>query len=203
VAKFDYKKDLRHLYLPGAKGFTIVDVPPLQFVMIDGQGDPNKAPAFQEATSALYTMAYTLKFGLKPQGIEFAVAPLEGLWWVPDMAEFDAQAKDRWYWTLMIMQPDAVTADIFERLRGEAMRKKNLPMLPQVRLETYHEGLSVQIMYFGSYADEGPTIARMHEFIAAEGYLVNGKHHEIYVGNPQRTPPEKLRTVIRQPIRKA
>jgi hypothetical protein len=203
MEKIDFKKTLKHLYNPPAGKFTLVDVAPMNFLMIDGHGDPNKAPAFQENTEALYTLAYTIKFALKPAGVEFVVPPAEGLWWMEDMREFSLAVKDRWDWTLMMMQPQAVTPEILANARQHALRKKAIPALEKVRLEAYHEGLSIQIMYYGSYADEGPTIARMHAFIRDEGYLPNGKHHEIYLGDPRRTPPEKLKTVIRQPVRKA
>jgi hypothetical protein len=200
--KIDFKKDLKHLYLPSSKTFTIVDVPPMNFLMVDGHGDPNTSPQFQEIFNALYTMAYTIKFALKPQGIEFVIPPVEGLWWMEGRDDIDLTTKDNWDWRLMIMQPEAVTMEVFERARAEAARKKDLPMLAKLRFETYHEGLSAQILYFGPYADEGPTIIRLHAFIAENGCVLEGKHHEIYLGDPRRTAPEKLRTVIRQPMRK-
>jgi hypothetical protein len=203
MPKMDYKKDLKHLYLPTAKDFTIVDVPPMNFLMVDGHGDPNTSAEFQEVCNALYGMAYTLKFALKAEGADFTVAPLEGLWWTPDMADFNQEDKSAWDWTLMIMQPDPVNAEWVEKARAELTRKKNPPALPHLRFEPYHEGLSVQILYFGAYADERPTIVRMHEFIRDNGYAPNGKHHEIYIGDPRRNAPEKLKTVIRQPIKKA
>jgi hypothetical protein len=171
--------------------------------MIDGHGDPNTVPEFQEYTEALYTLAYTIKFALKPAGVDFVVPPSEGLWWMDDMSEFSLAVKERWHWTLIMMQPDFVTPEVFTSALQQAWRKKTLPALHKMRLEAYAEGLSVQIMYSGAYADEGPTIARMHDFIRQEGYVTNGKHHEIYLGDPRRTPPEKLKTVIRQPVRKA
>jgi hypothetical protein len=203
MEKIDFKKTLKHLYNPPANQFTLVDVPPMNFLMIDGHGDPNKAPEFQKNTEALYTLAYTIKFALKPASVEFVVPPSEGLWWMEDMREFSLAAKERWDWTLMMMQPQVVTSEVFASVRQQALRKKALPALEKVRLEAYHEGLSVQIMYYGAYADEGPTIARMHAYIQDNGYETNGKHHEIYLGDPRRIPPEKLKTVIRQPVRKA
>jgi len=203
MEKIDFKKTLKQFYNPPAGKFTLVDVLPMNFLMIDGHGDPNKTPAFQGNTEALYTLAYTIKFALKPVGVEFVVPPTEGLWWMEDMREFSLAVKDRWDWTLMIMQPQAVTPEILASARQQALRKKALPALEKVRLEAYHEGLSVQIMYYGSYAEEGPTIAHMHAFIRDEGYVPNGKHHEIYLSDPRRTAPEKLKTVIRQPVRKA
>ncbi len=201
MAKRDFKKELKHLYGPSKKEFSVVDVPPMNFLMIDGHGDPNDNPDFQEGMDALYGMAYTIKFALKPQGIEYVVPPSEGLWWMEDMSEFSVETKDRWQWTLMIMQPDEVTQEIVAAAQGELARKKDPPALSRLRYERYHEGLSVQIMYLGAYADEGPTIARMHEFIRENGYDFNGKHHEIYLGDPRRTAPEKLKTVIRQPVK--
>ena len=201
MAKRDFKKELKHLYGPSKKEFSVVDVPPMNFLMIDGHGDPNDNPDFQEGMDALYGMAYTIKFALKPQGIEYVVPPSEGLWWMEDMSEFSLETKDRWQWTLMIMQPDEVTQEIVAAAQGELARKKDPPALSRLRYERYHEGLSVQIMYLGAYADEGPTIARMHEFIRENGYDFNGKHHEIYLGDPRRTAPEKLKTVIRQPVK--
>ena len=198
--KIDFKKELKHLYAPSAKEFTVVDVPPMQFLMIDGHGDPSSA-IYQEAVSALYALAYTIKFALKPQGIEYAVPPLEGLWWTKDMATFSLEAKDQWDWTMMILQPDSVTTELVEQARQKTAKKKALSALPNVRLGSYHEGLSVQILYFGAYDDEHPTIARMHAFIAEQGYETNGKHHEIYLGDPRKTTPDKLKTILRQPIR--
>ena len=201
MAMRDFKKELKHLYGPSKKEFSVVDAPPMNFLMIDGHGDPNDNPDFQEGMDALYGMAYTIKFALKPQGIEYVVPPSEGLWWMEDMSEFSVETKDRWQWTLMIMQPDEVTQEIVAAAQGELARKKDPPALSKLRYERYHEGLSVQIMYLGAYADEDPTIARMHEFIRENGYDFNGKHHEIYLGDPRRTAPEKLKTVIRQPVK--
>ena len=201
MAKRDFKKELKHLYQPSAKEFSVVEVPPMNFLMIDGHGDPNNNPDFQGGMDALYGMAYTIKFALKPQGIEFVVPPSEALWWMEDMSEFSLETKDRWDWTMMIMQPDEVTEEIVEEARLELERKKDPPALSKLRYERFDEGLSVQILYFGAYADEGPTIARMHDYIRDNGYERYGKHHEIYLGDPRRTAPEKLKTVIRQPIR--
>jgi len=201
MAKRDFKKELKHLYGPSKKEFSVVDAPPMNFLMIDGHGDPNDNPDFQEGMDALYGMVYTIKFALKPQGIEFVVPPSEALWWMEDISEFSLETKDRWQWTMMIMQPDEVTQEIVDAAQEELARKKDPPALSKLRYERYHEGLSVQIMYLGAYADEGPTIARMHEFIRENGYGFNGKHHEIYLGDPRRTAPKKLKTVIRQPVK--
>jgi len=201
MAKIDFKKQLKHLYMPPKKDFTIVDVPPMNFLMADGHGDPNTSAEFQEIAEALYAMSYTLKFAAKSQGMEYVVPLLEGLWWAEDMSAFSLGDKTKWFWTLMIMQPDWVTAERVDQARSEVARKKAPPGLSRVRFETYHEGLSVQILYVGTYADEIPTIARMHAFIEAQGYEPSGKHHEIYLGDPRRAAPDKLKTVIRQPVR--
>jgi hypothetical protein len=200
MSKYDYKKELKHLYLPPKGEFTIVDVQPMNFLMVDGEGNPNNSQFFQEACEALYGMAYTIKFALKPQGIEFTVPPLEGLWWAKDMDAFSLGRKDDWSWTVMIMQLEWVTPQVVEQARAELTRKKNPVALPGLRFESYHEGLSVQIMYLGAYADEGPTIAAMHKYVEERGYALRRKHHEIYLGDPRRSAPEKLKTVIRQPI---
>jgi len=199
--KIDLKNTYKHLYQPSKKTFTLVDVPPLQYLMIDGHGDPNNNPQYQEKFTALYSVAYTLKFAMKPQGLDFTVMPPEGLWWTPDMADFSLERKDLWDWTLMTLMPEQITTAGFEEARKQANRKKPLPAMEALRLETLHEGLSVQILYLGAYADEGPTIARMHQFIHQNGYQMDGKHHEIYLGDPRRTAPEKLKTVIRQPVK--
>ncbi len=205
MAKIDLKKELTHLYTPSKAKFTIVDVPEMNFLMIDGHGDPNIAPEYQQALDALYSVAYTIKFALKknPETDDYVVPPLEGLWWVENMAEFSLEDKDAWDWTMMIMQPAWVTPEIVAAAEAEAAAKKDLPALSQLRFAPYHEGLSVQIPYVGSYDEEGPTIARMHAFAREEGYALRGKHHEIYLSDPRRTAPEKLKTVIRQPIQGA
>jgi hypothetical protein len=145
-------------------------------------------------------VAYGLKFALKKRGAEdYAVMPLEGLWWSDDMATFSVGRKDDWRWTMMIAQPVDAPPDLLAAVVADVARKKT-PAAQQVRLETYHEGLAAQIMHLGPYAAEGPTIARLHAFIAGQGYQRAGKHHEIYLGDPNRTAPERLRTVLRQPI---
>jgi hypothetical protein len=204
VAKIDFKKEMKHLYRPSKAKFTIVDVPEMNFLMIDGHGDPNTASAYQEALEALYGVAYTIKFTLKedPQTDDYVVPPLEGLWWVEDMTQFSMDDKDAWSWTMMIMQPEWVTPDLVEEARAETGRKKELPALSALRFAPYHEGLAVQILYIGPYDEEGPTIARMHAFAEEQGYALRGKHHEIYLSDPRRTAPERRKTVIRQPIAK-
>lgn len=203
MTKLDLRKELKHLYQPTSKQFVIVDVPRMNFLMLDGRGDPNTSDDFQNAMMALYGMSFTLKFASKLQlGIDYTVMAIEGLWWAEDMSDFLAGEKSRWLWTMMMMQPDHITKRMVEEARKQVAKKRPSPLLDQVRFEKFHEGLSAQIMYVGPYADEGPTIARMHEFIEQNGYVPAGKHHEIYLGDPRRTAPEKLKTVLRQPIRK-
>ena len=181
----------------------MVDVPEMAFLMVDGAGDPNTSPDYREVIEALYGVAYTLKFLLKKeQGLDYTVMPLEGLWWTPDMREFRAEGKGQWLWTMMIMQPDEVTPALFERAREQVRRKKPSPALERMRLERFHEGLAAQVMHVGPYAAEGPTIARVHAFLRERGYAFDGrlqKHHEIYLSDPRRAAPEKMRTVVRQP----
>jgi hypothetical protein len=203
MSKTDFKKDLKHLYQPSAKKFEVVDVPPMNFLMIDGHGDPNTAQEYQDAIEALYAVAYALKFmSKKEKGVDYVVPPLEGLWWVENMDEFSLEDKSAWSWTAMVMQPESVTQQMFERALEQVEKKKNLPALSKLRLDTYREGLAVQIMHIGPYSAEAPTIARMHAFIEENGYEPAGKHHEIYLSDLRRVAPEKLKTVLRQPVRK-
>jgi len=204
MSKIDFRKELKHLYGPSTTGFVLVDVPSMQFLMVDGHGDPNTAQAYQDALEALYGVAYKIKFlSKKALARAYVVPPLEGLWWAEDMAAFSTGLdKSGWDWTMMIMQPEWISADLFEQAVQQVQKKKP-PSLPLLRLETYHEGLSVQIMHLGSYDDEAPTLHKMHhEFIFQGGYEMAGKHHEIYLSDPRRVAAEKLKTVLRQPVRK-
>ena len=199
--KIDFKKELKQLYNPSPKVVVIVDVPPLNFLMIDGHGDPNTAAAYKEAVEALFGLSYALKFMVKKElGVDYAVMPLEGRWWVEDMSRFSLDNKSAWQWTAMIMQPEYIVADLVQAARVQVARKKKLPALPLLRLETFHQGQAAQIMHLGPYAAEAPTIAQLYQFIAAQGGQRMGKHHEIYLNDPSRTAPEKLKTVIRQPF---
>lgn len=196
----DLKKDLKHLYKPSGKTISVVDVPPMNYLMIDGEGAPG-TPVYSQSVSALYTLAYGLRFAVKDQQqIAFTVMPLEGLWWAEDMTQFSSDNKDDWKWTMMILQPEQVTAELVEETRAAIAKKKKPPLLERVYFGSYHEGPSVQIMYTGPYADEGPTIIRMHDHVHQNGHHLTGKHHEIYISNPGRVAPEKLKTVIRQPF---
>lgn len=201
--KIDHKKTLKHLYNPPKK-FTMVDVPAFAFLMIDGSGNPNTAEAYTLAVEALYGLSYALKFALrKASGVDYTVMPLEGLWWSDDIADFTARNKDAWQWTMMIMQPEPFPDGLLDATRAEVAKKKAPPALDQVRYETFAEGTSIQIMHVGSYDDEAPTIAAMHRHLRDEGYVENGHHHEIYLGDPRKTAPERLKTVLRHPVRRA
>jgi hypothetical protein len=202
MTKVDFRKTLKHLYNPKKK-FETVDVPEMQFLMVDGHGDPNTAQAYKDAIAALYAVAYKMKF-ISKKGLEkdYVVPPLEGLWWAEDMATFLTREKSAWDWTMMIMTPEWITEAIFADAVEQVRKSKNPAALDKVRLERYHEGLSVQIMHIGSYDDEEPVLAKMHsDFIPQNGLVENGKHHEIYLSDPRRVAPEKLKTVLRQPVR--
>ena len=200
--KLDLKKQYKHLYSPSAKIPSIIEVPSLTFIMVDGHGDPNVSSEYADALQTLYSLAYTLKFYVKKTlEQDYGVMPLEGLWWVPDMSKFSTARKSDWDWTMMILQPDFITPALFEEAKKQAIAKGKAPTAEIARLETYDEGTCVQIMYFGPYADEGPTIANLHQFAVEQGYALNGKHHEIYLNDPRRVPPEKYKTIIRQPVR--
>lgn len=204
MSKVDLKKDLKHLYSPPAS-FSLVDVPPLRYLMADGHGDPNSAPEYAQAVEALYAVAYKLKFLSKNQtGQDYVVMPLEGLWWAADMSAFTtARDKTAWDWTMMILQPDWIGQEMLEDVVGQLARQKDLPALPRVRLETYHEGLAVQILHIGSYEEEAPVLQRLHrEYLPENRLEPAGKHHEIYLGDPRKVVPEKLKTVLRQPVRR-
>jgi hypothetical protein len=204
MSKIDFKKEWKELYRPSKKKFSLVEVPTLQFLMVDGHGDPNTAPEYTEAVEALYAVAYKIKFLSKKEGKDYVVPPLEGLWWAEDMTVFrSARDKSQWDWTMMIMTPEWVSEETYHAALEEVARKKNPPGLNKMRLEEYCEGLSVQILHLGSYEAEGPVLARMHDhFIPENGFKMNGKHHEIYLSDPRRTEPEKLKTILRQSVKK-
>ncbi len=202
MKKVDLKKELKHLYGATAKSVAVVDVPAMNFLMIDGEGDPNTSDDYLDAVAALFTVSYTAKFMIKkgPAAVDYGVMPLEGLWWTDDPADFSPDNKDIWKWTAMIMQPEWVTAELWADARAQAAGKKDLPGAPRMRFESFAEGRAAQILHVGPYAGEAPTIARLHEFIAGEGLSRAGRHHEIYLGDPRRTAPAKFKTIIRQPV---
>jgi hypothetical protein len=190
----------RQLLKPAAGRPEIVDVPELNFLMLDGQGAPSGSTEFQDAIGALYSLSYGAKFALKKSGVEVRVMPLEALFWSPGSTILQAKDHEAWRWTAMLMQPEGVTLELIERVRAEAARKKRNPALAKVRFKAFREGTCAQVMHIGPYSAEEPTIESLHAFIAAAGYRLVGKHHEIYLGDPRRAAPEKLRTIVRQPI---
>jgi len=201
AVKIDLTRELKELYKPSAKKPAIVDVPEMNFLMVDGSGAP-ESQGFQEACNVLYGMAYTLKFMLKKAGRnDYKVMPLEGLWWMKGTRDFDVKARDDWQWRVMIVQPDEVTQEDFKQAKAELREKKDPPGLEKISFRRFAEGRAVQIMYVGPYSDEGPTIMMLHQYAADNGFRLSGKHHEIYMGDPRRSAPEKLKTIIRQPVR--
>lgn len=204
MEKFEFKKAYPELYAPKAGDFTLVDVPPLQYLAYDGHGDPNTSAEYVHALECLYPTAYALKFASKKElGRDFTVGPLEGQWRAADMESFLRGAKDEWDWTMLVAQPAWITEDqVHAAVTAVGKKKKGLPGLDRLRLLPLEEGTSVQILYIGSYDAEGPVLERMHHsWMPAHGLTFGGDHHEVYLSDPRRTAPEKLRTVLRQPVR--
>ncbi len=201
--KIDLRKQWKPFYTAKSKP-AIIDVPEIPLLMIDGRGDPNSSEEFKAAIGALYGLSYTLKFTEKQStGRDWTVMGLEGLWWADDMRVFAAGDRDAWKWTLMIAQPPIATQAMVDAA-AEALRKKGKGAgLDLARLERLTEGLSVQVMHVGPYDAEEPTVQAMHEFARAEGYRLRGKHHEIYMSDARRVPPERLKTILRQPVERA
>jgi hypothetical protein len=173
----------------------------MNFLMVDGRGDPNTSLEYQQAIEVLYNLSYGIKFALKSQGYDHIIPPLEGLWWMENMNEFTRDNIERWEWTMMIMQPEWVSVETVERVRSGVVKKKGNSNAERVRFERYIEGSALQTLYIGAYDDEAPVIAEMHNFININGYQTNGKHHEIYLSDVRKIPAEKLQTILRQPIR--
>ena len=203
--KIDFKKTMKHLYQPSAKESILVDVPEMQFLMIDGIGSPGEAQEYFDAIGALYPIAYKLKFMSKGMGKDYVVPPSEGLWWADDMNDFTQANRDKWKWTMMIMQPDWITEEMFNDAKKSALEKKPelSNAISKVRFEKYHEGKCAQIMHIGPYSEEHPTIMKVHKYIEELGRNFDGhkqKHHEIYLSDPRKANPATMRTVIRQPF---
>lgn len=201
TGKIDLKKTMKALYQASAKEPVVVEVPTQRYLMVDGEGDPNTAPAYAEAVEALFSVAYTAKFMVKkgPQALDYGVMPLESLWWADDPSAFRTGDKARWKWTAMILQPDFVSAELMVKAIDEVRHKKKLPGVDRLRLENLTEGRCAQILHVGPFSEEGPTIERLHAFITARSAL-RGQHHEIYLSDIRRTPPAKWKTLIRQPM---
>lgn len=200
TAKWDAKKALKTLYSPPRTDFEFIEVPPLTYFMVDGEHGPD-TPSYAEAVQALYAASYTLKFASKARGQDYVVPPLEALWWADDYSVFLARDKSRWLWTAMILIPPFVEAGMPEAAIETALAKKGLSGLSRVRVGELREGLSAQILHIGSYEDETPTLQRLHnEVLPGRGLTEAGEHHEIYFGDPRKTAPEKLKTILRQPV---
>lgn len=201
--KIDFKKELKELYAPSAKEISVVKVPKLNFLSIEGKGDPNTSQEYKEAVEALFPVAFKIKFTVKKElGQDYAVMPLEGLWWAADMNKFSANDKNAWLWESLIMQPSFITQKIFQKAVDEVKAKKDLPGLAKIKFITLEEGFSAQILYVGSYSEEKNTIEKLHAFIKEKGGSLTQKHHEIYLSDPRKTAPEKLKTIIRQPFKR-
>lgn len=201
--KIDFKKTL-DTYRAKNGEFRIVEVPTMQYLMIDGEGDPNTAPAYAQALEALYPVAYKMKFASKREvGRDYVIPPLEGLWWANDMRVFtSARDKSRWRWTMMIMVPEWIDVATFQAAVEQAGAKKPPQRLGEVRLESLREGTCVQTLHIGSYDNEAAVLEQMHQvFIPEHSLELTGKHHEVYFSDPRKTAPEKLRTLLRQPVR--
>jgi len=206
MKKLDLRKELKHLYAPSSRKVELVDVPEFKFIIVDGAIEPGQTPEtsqhYHNAIGALYGASYTLKFMSKRRQadpIDYPVMPLEGLWWT-GTGGFDFQRKEEWKWTMMVMQPDHITAEMLAQALEQLRKKGDNPALSRLRLESFREGLSMQIMHVGPYADEPRTIELMTAFARENGCVRRGKHHEIYLGDPRRAKPERLRTVLRQPV---
>lgn len=205
IEKFDIKKACKTLYGAPRGEFAVINVPAFNYFMIDGAGDPNTAPEYKAAVEALYAASYTLKFMSKAVlHRDYVVPPLEGLWWAADMTDFVTRRKEQWRWTMMIAVPDFIERPKAEEAIVKAKEKKGAPALSRLRFERLEEGQAVQTLHIGSYDDEGPILKSLHhEFLPAHRLIMSGHHHEIYLSDPRKTPAEKLKTILRQPVRPA
>ena len=204
--KIDFKKSMKEIYQPSPKEVVLIDVPEMQFLMIDGMGSPGDSKEYQDALAVLYPIAFKTKFLSKAIGKDYVVPPLEGLWWADNMEDFIDGNRDKWKWTMMIMQPDWITQDMINEAISITKKKKPelSELLPKLRLEKYKEGKAAQIMHVGPYSEEGPTVQKVHDFVQKEGGKLDGlktKHHEIYLSDPRKANPATMKTVIRQPYK--
>ncbi|MFX0048137.1 MAG: GyrI-like domain-containing protein [Candidatus Hermodarchaeota archaeon] len=203
--KVDFKKSMKEYYQPSPKEVVLVDVPEMQFLMIDGMGSPGDSKEYQNALAVLYPIAFKTKFLSKSKGKDYVVPPLEGLWWADNMDDFTKGKRDKWKWTMMIMQPNWITQEMINEAIALIKEKKPelSPLVLKLRLEKYKEGKVAQIMHIGPYSEEGPTVQRVHDFIKKKGGNFDGqtqKHHEIYLSDPRKANPATMKTVIRQPF---
>ena len=201
MEKIDLKKALKHLYQASAKEVVQVHVPTMNFLMVDGEGDPNTSKAYSDAVEVLFMVSYTVKFMIKKgaSAIDYGVMPLEGLWWADDMSKFSGTDKSKWKWTAMIMQPSFVTPETVELAIADVKAKKKPTAITKVRLESFSEGKCAQVMHIGPFSEEGPTIEKMHQFIDSKSQRI-GKHHEIYLSDIRKAAPSKWKTIVRQPM---
>jgi hypothetical protein len=201
MEKIDFKKKYKHLYQPSTKEVVLVDVPAMNYLMVDGAGDPNNSPAYADGVEVLFAISYAVKFMVKKGdlAIDYGVMPLEGLWWTDNMANFSIEDKSNWKWTIMMMQPEFVTKQMIDKAITDVTKKKNLLAISRVRFESFSEGKCAQILHVGPFSTEGPTIQRMYQFIDSRGKRT-GKHHEIYLSDIRKADPAKWKTIIRQPM---
>jgi hypothetical protein len=202
MSKPDMKKTMGPLYNASAKEISEVVVPSFNYLMVDGTGDPNSSAEYAQAVEALFSVAYTTKFMIKkgPEAIDYAVMPLEGLWWAEDMTVFVTDDKNHWQWTMMIMQPSFISNEAIAAAIADVRKKKELPAIDRLRLEVFAEGRCAQILHVGPFSEEGPTVERLHAYIDARTGRT-GKHHEIYLSDIRRANPKKWKTIIRHPMR--
>ena len=203
MKKINYKKELKYLYNPSPKEPTIVDVPKMNFLMIDGKGDPNTSQEYKNAIEALFSVSYTLKFMIKKgeTAIDYGVLPLESLWWAENMAEFSVERKNEWLWTAMIMQPELINKEMVVKAMEAVKKKKKISAIDQLRFKSFCEGKTAQIMHIGPFSEEGPTVEKLHNFIRDQNNTLRDKHHEIYLSDIRRGNPKTWKTIIRQPIK--
>lgn len=199
--KIDFKKTLDS-YKAKHNQIRIVSVPKMQFLMIDGHGDPNTSKEFSDAMETLFPVAYALKFMSKIElGKDYVVPPPEGLWWSNDMEDFITGNKSNWDWTMMVMVPDWITGEMYKTAVDKVIKKSNPTSIGKIRFEELEEGLSVQTLHIGSYQTEGEIINKMHnDFVPANGLRLIKKHHEIYLSDFRKVAPDKLKTIIRHPV---
>lgn len=205
MEKTDFKKMLKHLYSPSRKEWVEVNVPPMQYLMVDGQGSPGEAPEYFTAVEWLFSVSYPVKFMSKKElSRDYSVMPLEGLWYADDLSAYtESGRRDEWRWTLMILQPEWITQDMVERVIEKTVKKRD-DKPASLRLEIFDEGRCLTRLHVGPFADEAPVLHHLHhELMPSLGLAFNGNHHEIYLSDPRRTAPEKLRTILRQPVKPA
>jgi len=203
VKKLDLKKELRELY-SAKREASIVLVPKQKIIAVEGQGDPNTSQEFQNAVEALFPVAFKIKFASKKQlDRDYVVMPLEGLWWTDDMENFSVKNKEGWNWKVFIVQPDFITKDLFEQAIEDVLKAKKPKAISKIKFDFLEEKKAAQILHVGPYSQEGPTIEKLHDYIANSGFTFDGvmqKHHEIYLSDMRKTAPAKFKTIIRQPV---